>query len=80
MNANISGSIDVVYNGSLASIGAEFTCSVGTGSVTYTDLGAGGMSRLGDIISTDDYNSASDKYTFSLTSSTGSIEVRGQSL
>ena len=87
MNANISGSIeadtgtiDVVYNDSLASVGAEFTCSVGTGTITYTDLGAGGMSKVGNIISTDDYNSASDKYTLSLTSSTGNIEVRGQSL
>jgi len=87
MDANITGniqsstgSIDVIYNDAQSTVGAEFTCSVDTGSITYIDLGAGGMSKVGDIILTDDYNSAIYKYTFSLTTSTGSIEVRGQSL
>ncbi len=87
MNANITGdiqtstgSIDVVYNDGLSSVGAQFTCSTSTGSITYTNLGAGGMNKVGGVVSTDDYNSASNKYIFSLDTSTGSIEVKGQSL
>ena len=49
-------------------------------SITYTDLGAGGMGRVGGIISTDDYDSTTNKYTFSVSTSTGSIVVFGQSL
>ncbi|UCD00944.1 MAG: hypothetical protein JSV23_08670 [Promethearchaeota archaeon] len=87
MNANITGtiqsstgSIDIIYDDSLSSIGAKFTCTVGTGSITYTDLGAGGMSRVNGIISTNDYDSATNKFTFTVSTSTGSIDVVGQSL
>ena len=38
------------------------------------------MNEDGYKMHLDGYNSASDKYTLSLTSSTGSIEIRGQSL
>lgn len=87
MNANITGtigsstgSIDILYDDSLSSIGAKFTCSVNTGSITYNPLGSGGMSNAGGIISSGDYDDATNKYTFGVSTSTGSIEVLGQSL
>jgi len=88
MEANITGtfqvstgSIDIIYDDSLSSVGAEFSCAVSTGSISYIDLGAGGMSiDISNVISTDDYNDATNKYTFSVSTSTGSIELRGQSL
>lgn len=87
MEANITGiietstgSIDILYDDSLSTIGARFTCTTGTGSIEYTDLGSGGMSRVNGIISTNDYNSAANKYSLTVSASTGSIEVLGQSL
>ncbi|MFX0136482.1 MAG: hypothetical protein ACFFDN_22775 [Candidatus Hodarchaeota archaeon] len=87
MDANITGtigtstgSIDILYDDSLSTIGVKFTCATSTGSITYTDLGAGGMGRVSGIISTDDYDSATNKYTFTVSTSTGSIDVLGQSL
>ncbi len=90
MNANITGtfetstgSIDILYDDSLSIVGAEFTCTTGTGSINYYDLGSGGMSVITGLISTtistDDYNSATSKYTFSVSTGTGSIKVWGQS-
>ena len=87
MNASITGnigsstgSIDIVYDDSLSSVGAKFTCSVGTGSISYVPLGIGGFGQFGGLISSGDYDSALDKYTFNVSTSTGSIEVLGQSL
>lgn len=87
MNANITGtigsstgSIDVIYDDSLSTIGSRFTCSVSTGSITYTPLGSGGMSKVSGVISSGDYGDATNKYTFGISTSTGSIEVIGQSL
>ncbi len=87
MNASINGtigsstgSIDIVYDDSLSSVGAEFTCSVSTGSIFYNPLGSGGMSKVSGVISSNDYNGAINKYTFGVSTSTGSIKVLGQSL
>ncbi|MFW9901459.1 MAG: hypothetical protein ACFFDY_09230 [Candidatus Thorarchaeota archaeon] len=87
MNASITGtigsstgSIDILYDDSLSTIGAEFTCSVSTGSISYNPLGLGGLNKIGGVVSTADYNSATNKYTFSVSTSTGSIEILGQSL
>ena len=87
MDANINGtiqtstgSIDLLYEDSMSSIGSRFTCATGTGSITYTSLGSGGMSNVGNVISTDDYGTATNKYTFYVSASTGSIEVQGESL
>ena len=87
MNASITGtigsstgSIDVLYDDSLSTIGAEFICSVSTGSISYIPLEAGGMSKIGGLVSSSDYNTATNKYTFDVSTSTGSIDVLGQSL
>jgi len=87
MNANITGtigtstgSVDVKYDDSLSSIGSRFTCSVSTGSIIYTPLGTGGMSKVGGVISSGDYGDATNKYTFGVSTSTGSIELLGQSI
>lgn len=87
MNASITGSIgsstgsiDIIYDDSLSNIGAQFTCSVGTGSISYNPLGLGGMSKAGGVISSTDYSTAINKYTLGISTSTGSIEVIGQSL
>ncbi len=87
MNATITGtigtstgSIDIRYDDSLSNVGAQFTCSTSTGSVSYTPLGSGGMSKVGGVISSSDYAGAENKYTFGVTTSTGSIEVIGRSL
>lgn len=87
MNASITGtigsstgSIDLLYDDSLSTIGAEFSCSVSTGSISYNPLGIGGLNKVGGLISTMDYNSATNKYTFGVSTSTGSIDILGQSL
>ena len=65
MNASITGtigsstgSIDILYDDALSTVGAELICSVSTGSISYNPLGMGGMSKVGGVISSDDYNTA----------------------
>ncbi|MFX1325695.1 MAG: hypothetical protein ACFE8N_12130 [Promethearchaeota archaeon] len=86
MGANVTGSIqtstgsvDIIYKDTLANVGAKFTCSTGTGSITYTPTGSGGFNKVnGDIISTS-YTGAIFKYTLGVSTGTGSIEVIGES-
>lgn len=91
INANVkgairtsTGSIDVYYKDNSANIGAQFTGSTSTGSVDYDPIGSGGFIEMGGskskIITSNDYNSATNTYTLSLTASTGSIDVNGESL
>ncbi|MFX0023271.1 MAG: hypothetical protein ACFE9S_13170 [Candidatus Hermodarchaeota archaeon] len=90
MGANITGSIqtstgniNIYYKDSLATIGADFTCSSSTGSKSYIPIDTGGFTESGanpKIITSDDYGSATNKYTLTATSSTGSVTVRGESL
>jgi hypothetical protein len=88
MNASITGtigattgSVDILYDDSLSSVGAQFTCSVsGFGSISYTPLGSGGMGDVSGVISSSDYGGAINKYTFGVSTTTGSIEVLGRSL
>jgi len=79
-----TGSINVFYRDNLASVGAEFTGSTSTGSIDYIPVGTGGFIETGSstskIITSNDYDSAISKYTFSLSTSTGSIDVNGESL
>ena len=79
-----TGRINVFYRDNLASVGAEFTGSTSTGSVDYIPVGTGGFIEPGSstskTITSTDYNSAVNRYTFSLTTSTGSIDVNGESL
>jgi hypothetical protein len=78
-----TGSIDGYYKDNSANVGAKFTCSTSTGSNTYTPIGSGGFTQSGvnpKVITSDDYVSASNKYTFNLITSTGSIGVAAESL
>lgn len=79
-----TGSIDVYYRDNSANVGAQFTGSTSTGSVDYNHIGIGGFIQTGGstskVITSNDYNSAINTYTFSLTTSTGSIEVNGESI
>ncbi len=79
-----TGSIDVYYRDNSANIGAEFTGSTSTGSINYNPIGFGGFIETGGstskTITSNDYNSANNVYTLSLNTSTGSVEVNGESL
>ena len=86
MNASITGTIesstggiDLFYDDLLSTVGAQFTCSVGTGSISYISFGSGGMSKIGGIISSTDYDTATNKYTLDMSTGTGSIDVLGRS-
>ncbi|MFX0006531.1 MAG: hypothetical protein ACFFA7_16440 [Promethearchaeota archaeon] len=90
MGANITGSIqtstgyiNIYYKDGLATIGAKFTCSTSTGSKSYIPIGSGGFTENDvnpKIITSDDYNSAINKYTLTATSSTGNVILNGESL
>ncbi|MHA2473451.1 MAG: hypothetical protein ACXAES_09480 [Promethearchaeota archaeon] len=79
-----TGGVDIVYTDKLSTVGAEFDCGTGTGSVTYMSSGSGGFSWIGDsndkVITSDDYGASTFRYTFTVSTSTGSIEVIGESL
>ncbi len=78
-----TGSIDGYYKDNSANVGTKFTCSTSTGSNTYTPIGSGGFTQSGvnpKVITSDDYVSASNKYTFNFITSTGSIGVAAESL
>ncbi|NVM37828.1 MAG: hypothetical protein HWN81_19710 [Candidatus Lokiarchaeota archaeon] len=79
-----TGSIDVYYKDNSANVGAKFTGSTSTGSIEYNPIGVGGFVETGSsnskTITSNDFNSATNTYTFSLTTSTGSVEVNGESL
>jgi len=84
MGANITGFIDVTtgnininYIDNIASIGARFVSTVTTGNINY--INSGGFEELGTIFRTLNYNSALYKYTFDLDTTTGNINVDGQS-
>ncbi|MFX1503595.1 MAG: hypothetical protein ACFFDH_21725, partial [Promethearchaeota archaeon] len=78
-----TGSVNLYYRDNLASIGAEFTGSTSTGSVTYTPIGFGGFNVAGSTtyktITSINYDIAIYTYTFDLSTSTGSVKVTGQS-
>jgi hypothetical protein len=91
MGANVTGSIqtstggvDVIYKDTLSTVGAEFDCGTGTGTVTYLSSGTGGFSWIGDsnnkVITSDDHSASTSRYTLTVSASTGSIEVIGESL
>jgi hypothetical protein len=90
MNANVTGSmvattgnIEIYYRDTLASVGAQFTCSVTTGSNSYIPIGSGGFSEVGanpKTITSGDYGTANNKYTFTVITITGGTQVQGESL
>jgi len=79
-----TGGVDIVYIDKLSTVGAEFDCGTSTGTVTYISSGSGGFSWIGDsndkVITSDDYDASTFRYTFTVSTSTGSIEVIGESL
>jgi len=74
-----TGSIDVIYKDNQANVGASFTSSTSTGSIDYNNIGVGGFSELGSIFSSLDYLTANNTFTFTLSTSTGNVEVDGES-
>ncbi len=84
MNANVTshletstGSIGVLYRDSLANTGVRFLSSTSTGSIDYTSDST--MEILGDLYQSLNYGTATQKYNFSLTTSTGNVAVDGES-
>ena len=84
MNANITstiesstGSVHIIYRDSIADIGVRFSSSSSTGSISYTSDPT--MEELGYVYQSLNYGMALQKYTFTLTTSTGSISVDGES-
>ncbi|MFX1390684.1 MAG: hypothetical protein ACFE9Z_11520 [Promethearchaeota archaeon] len=79
-----TGSIDVYYRDNSANVGAKFTCSTSTGSNSYNSIGSGGFSQSGGyptlVITSDDYVSANNKYTLTVSTSTGSNGVAAESI
>ena len=88
MGANVTGSmksstgsIDVLYRDSLANTGVKFTSSIGVGSINYIPHATMEITGgLGSIYSSFNYGIATYKYTFAFTTSTGSVDVDGQSV
>jgi len=79
----ITGNIDIYYRDNLASVGAQFTCSITTGSNSYIPIGSGGFSEVGvnpKTITSSDYGVATNKYTFTAATITGSTQLQGESL
>jgi len=72
-----TGDIDVDYNGNNTVAGAQFLSAVSTGGYYYDNLG--GFTELGSLFESSGYDSASNKYTFTLEVSTGNILVTGES-
>jgi hypothetical protein len=88
MGANVTGnihtttgSIDIFYRDSLANTGVKFTTSIGVGSINYTPHATMEITGgLGSVYSSLNYGIATYKYTFALATSTGSVDVDGQSV
>ncbi len=74
-----TGRIDIVYRDDQVNVGALFIGSTSTGSESYDNIGSGGFTEAAHSLTSLDYNTASNKYTFTLSTSTGSIDVGGQS-
>ena len=88
MGANVTGSmksstgsIEVLYRDNLANTGVKFTSSIGVGSINYIPHATMEITGgLGSIYSSINYGIATYRYTFTLTTSTGSIDVDSQSV
>ena len=74
-----TGSIDVIYSDNQANVGASFTSSTTTGSIYYTNVGIGGFSEAGSLFSSLDYLTANNTFKFTLSTTTGNVEVYGES-
>jgi len=72
-----TGGIDVIYEDNQGSVGALFTGTTTTGSIDYNNIG--GFTEFGGIFESNDYSTATYKYTFTMGATTGSIDVDGKS-
>jgi hypothetical protein len=84
MGANVSstmetstGGIDVLYRDSSAQIGVRFVSTASTGTINYIPHVS--MEIITGLYQSYDYNAATSKYLFGLTTSTGNINVNAQS-
>jgi hypothetical protein len=73
-----TGDITVNYNGNLTTSGASFDSSIVTGDYDY--VYSGGFMESNSLFKSIGYDSAANKYTFTLTVITGAITVTGVSL
>ena len=72
-----TGDITVDYNGTNTLAGAQFVSSVSTGNYNYDNLG--GFLESNSLFESLGYDSAGNKYTFTMAVSTGDISVTGRS-
>ena len=87
MGANVTGSIgtstgsvSVLYKDDQINVGASFTGSTSTGSVSYTDTSPIGFSQVGNSFTSLDYVGALYTYTLSLSTSTGNVHADAESV
>jgi len=85
MGANVTGyitattgNINIAYVDTIASVGAGFNGAATTGNVNYINSGGFTESGINDFESTD-YSSTFNTYTFDVETTTGNINVDGQS-
>lgn len=85
MGANITGditattgSIEISYRDNLINTGVRFVGTTNVGSVDYVSHST--MEISGSVYSSVNYGTANNKYLFTLTTSTGSIDVDSQSV
>ena len=69
-----TGGIDLVYTNGQASVGTRFNSTTTTGSVNY-DYSSSDFTRINGILTSNNYNSALFRYTFRLSTVTGSVNV-----
>lgn len=75
-----TGSVSVIYKDDKPNVGARFTGSTSTGSISFTDTNPTGFSQVGNSFTSLDYGGALYTYTLSLTTSTGSIHTDAESV
>lgn len=71
-----TGQIRMNYEDESSNIGARFSSSTSTGTITY--LGSG-FSKSNEVYTSNDFNSASNTYDLNLESSTGIISIEAES-
>jgi len=86
MGANVNcslisstGNIDILYKDDQINVGARFTSSTSTGSISYTDTNPTGFHQVGNSFTSLDYSTGLSKYRISLIISTGNIVVDAES-
>jgi hypothetical protein len=85
LGANVSGiigvttgSINIEFNNDKSSVGSKFTSTVTTGSVNYI-YSASEYTRVGDVLTSGNYDAALYRYTLAMATVTGSINVNAES-